>query len=73
MTRFGTAIRARNPLRSGSKIHQVAVEQEFGRSAVGFILPLEAAARTMCGRRAIGFVVCSYGDVGYKTECRMCP
>ena len=78
MSRYGVAIKARNPQRSGSRIHQVAVETEFGRSAPGTILPKEAYARTACGMVATGFVVCGLEDFtaltgAWKRECRKCP
>ena len=73
MTRYGTAIRARNPQRSGSKIHQVAVDEAFGQQSAGSILPPEAHARTLCGMRAHGFVVCAREEITEGRECRMCP
>jgi hypothetical protein len=75
--RYGVALKARNPKRSDSKIHQVAVEEAFGRLPAGSILPKEAYARTSCGMFATGFVICSFeevtADAAWKRACRKCP
>jgi len=68
MTRYGTALRARNPGRSDSKIHQVAVETAFGSAPAGTILPKEASAT--------GFLVGGADpddENAWKRECRKCP
>jgi hypothetical protein len=77
MGRYGIAIRAYNPSRSDSRIHQVAVESDFGQWPAGATLPKEAGARTLCHLRAEGFVVANHDDIDHgpkqRLTCNKCP